>query len=112
MLLRTPLPPLLLLPWLPATAGPGAAEELWHPLTYAQGFDDHDPVACLGGQHGTPAAAECSTAAGTVRLRGCAMCLSYVETCFDRPGTRFATLPPECRLADDAGPVTVGVASG
>ena len=89
MLLRTPLPPLLLLPWLPAAAGPGAAAELWHPLTYAQGFDDHDPVACLGGQHGTPAAAECSTAAGTVRLRGCAMCLSYVETCFDRPGTRL-----------------------
>ena len=112
MLLRTPLPPLLLLPWLPAAAGPGAAAELWHPLTYAQGFDDHDPVACLGGQHGTPAAAECSTAAGAVRLRGCAMCLSYVETCFDRPGTRFATLPPECRLADGAGPVTVGVASG
>ena len=45
-------------------------------------------------------------------MRGCAMCLSYVETCFDRPGTRFATLPPECRLADDAGPMTVGVASG
>lgn len=86
-----------------------AASVAWHPVQYlrlesdgiALGFDDHDPDACAALGHHAPGAATamCSfdPQSGDVLLRGCVQCLRGVRTCFDDPGTCFASLPVPCR---------------
>jgi hypothetical protein len=76
---------------------------VWEKLTYkltAGGFDAHENEAL---------SAECAITSEGVQLRGIVQCKLNIRSCFDKPLTQFATLPPGCRPGGTvtSSPVTV-----